>query len=84
VSGDTLYLAFGSNVVPRPRELQFWAGTPDDGEQLLGTATLGENPLVMMIPTSFGGPNGTLTIIGVSATGISNVFGQIFIVAPSP
>jgi hypothetical protein len=84
VSGDTLYLAFGSNTVPRAREIQFWAGAPEDGEQLLGTATLGENPLVMMIPTSFGGPNGMLTIIGVSATGISNVFGQIFIVAPSP
>jgi hypothetical protein len=84
VSGDTLYLAFGSNTMPRAREIQFLAGTPEGGEQLLGTATLGENPLVMMIPTSFGGPNGTLTIIGVSATGISNVFGQIFIVAPSP
>jgi hypothetical protein len=84
VSGDSLYLAFGSNTVPRGQELQFWVGTPDDGEQLLGTAMLGENPLVVVAPMSIGGPNGTLTIIGVSATGVSNVFGQIFIVAPSP
>jgi hypothetical protein len=84
VSGDTLYVAFGSNTVPRAQELQFWAATPDDGEQLLGTATLGENPLVVVAPMSIGGPNGTLTIIGVSATGVSNVFGQLFIAAPYP
>lgn len=89
IAGDTLYLVFSSNTVPRGQELQFWVDTPEDGEQLLGTASLDEDPLVIMIPTSgptsvMGQGGGTLTVIGVSPTGSSNVFGQIFIVAPSP
>lgn len=85
VSGDSLYLAFGSNVVPRAQELQFWAGAEEDDAQLLGTATLDDNPLVIVIPSSVVVPGGgTLSVIGVSPSGASNFVGQIFIFAPAP
>lgn len=86
VSGDSLLLAFGSNVVPRAQELQFWAGEPDHEEELLiGTASLGQNPIVILIPLGVAPSGGwTLTVTGVTSAGASNVFGQVFIVAPPP
>ncbi len=77
VSGTNMVLAFDSSVVATGSDLTFWTGNSSQGFHLLGSAVLGNNPLVVAIPFS----NATLdarnfTVTAGTSSGSSNVIGQ--------
>ncbi|HEU0011811.1 MAG TPA: hypothetical protein VFT34_18495 [Verrucomicrobiae bacterium] len=78
VSGTNAVLAFDSSVVPTGSALTFWTSTSPAQSQSLGTAVLGNNPMVVTIPfavTSWSG--GNVTVIAATPNGPSNVIGRL-------
>lgn len=73
-SGDKLIVAVDSTIAPSGSHLTFSAETANQGQQPLGTAVLGDNPLVVMLPLVAASENGwTLTATAGTAFGISNI-----------
>ena len=54
ISGQSLMMAIDSSIAAKGSQLSFSVNTPDQGETFLGTATVGDNPLVITVPTGFG------------------------------
>ena len=77
VSGTNAVLAFDSSVVPAGGSVTFLTVTSWGQFQSLGTARLGNNPMVVTIPfgvSSWAG--GNVTVVAATADGVSNVIGQ--------
>ena len=76
VLGDKAYLAFDSTVVTNGSLLTFFAGTASQGYQSLGTAVLGNNPLVVTIPFANTTLDGlSFTVTAGTTSGPPNTFG---------
>lgn len=77
VSGTNVVLAFDSSVVPTGSDLTFWTGNSIQGFQSLGSAVLGNNPLVVAIPFANATLDGrNFTVTAGTSSGSSNVIGQ--------
>lgn len=81
VSSTNVVLAFDSSVVPTGSDLTFWTGNSIQGFQSLGSAVMGDNPLVVTIPSATStSPGTTLTVTAGNGAGSFTVIGQF---APS-
>jgi len=74
VSGDKLVVAIDSTIAPSGSQLVFTsAGT--GSQQLLGTTTLGDSPVVVTVPMGGLSTSGGTVSIGIgTAAGSSNIF----------
>ncbi len=78
VSGDNLVVAIDSSIAPAGSHLSFWSGTDNQPQQLIGTATLGNNPAVVTVPiatASAAGSGLNLSVVASTPGGSSNVIG---------
>jgi hypothetical protein len=64
ISGQNVVLAVDQTIAPKGTQLSVFSTQPDQSQQLVGTATLGENPIVFTLPL------GTSTGFFVSPTGM--------------
>lgn len=79
VSGNDAFLAFDSTVVPTGSSVTFWATTMWGENLLLGNTILQNNPVVVAVPASAGGGNGTtLTIMATTPAGTVTTIGQVY------
>jgi len=76
VSGTNAVLAFDTSVAAAHSELTFLRSAPDGQNYSLGTAVLGDNPMVVTIPFVASSQLSTITVIGATAQGGSNLLGQ--------
>lgn len=78
VAGDNLVVAVDSTVAPPDSSVTFTV-TDANQNEISGTATLGENPMVVTIPLSYGVTHGGLTPLNLStpdgflALGVSSI-----------
>ncbi|HWF19101.1 MAG TPA: hypothetical protein VG754_07530 [Verrucomicrobiae bacterium] len=75
ISGDNLIMAIDSTTVAKGSSLTFSTGATPDTQQIQGTTTLGDNPMVVTMPINdyiANQPNGvTVNIISTSTSGSS-------------
>ena len=55
ISGQSLVMAIDATIAAKNSQVTFSYQTPDQGQVSLGTATLGDNPMVITVPLNFGG-----------------------------
>ncbi len=72
-----LVLAFDPSIVSPGSTLGFWSGSGGAGHQLIGSAVVGENPMVVTVPADRISED--LTITANPASGPSNVLGGFHI-----
>lgn len=84
--GTNVVLAFKSSpVVPTGSELTFWSGDSAIGFHSLGSAVMGNDPLVVTIPSAATtSPGTTLTVTAGIGTGSFTVIGQFVPSNPTP
>jgi hypothetical protein len=75
--GHNVVLAFDSSIVPSGSALTFWTGNAFQGYQSLGSAVIGNNPMVVTIPAASTISAGAgLTVTAGTSAGAFNVIGQ--------
>lgn len=84
VSGTNTVLAFDSSVAPTGSELAFWSGNSIVGFHSLGSAVMGNNPLVVTIPSTATSSGTTLTVTAGNGSGSFTVIGQFAPSNPTP
>src|SRR5262249_12516351 len=76
--GQNVVFAIDSSVVPAGSGLIIWAGNSIQGFQHLGSVVLGNNPMVVTIPSAITTTAGLgITVTAATSSGSSNVIGQI-------
>jgi hypothetical protein len=86
VSGTNVIVIVGTSAATAGSSLTFSTGTASQGSQFLGTAVLGNNPLVVTIPMGNMSADGVnLTVTTATPSGSFNTFGpSVQPVAPPP
>jgi len=84
ISGTSAVMAFDPATMTAGTSLSFVTTNPAGQPIALGTATPGNNPVVVMVP--FGGiaGSGNIMVFAVGAGGGSNMLGQFPVQAPPP
>lgn len=82
-AGTNLVMLFDRSIIPQGGPITFWTAAELHNNQLLGSAVLGDNPMVVTLPMN-GVGDGTVTVVANPTGGPSNVVGYFQILRASP